>query len=174
MNILESLKHSVVSNPQNVTAKEVWYPLTLLRCCPCKIGEGNGTPLQYSYLENPRDGGAWWAAVYGVAQSRTRLMWLSSSNNMYDYIPNSYSAVTCARNSSKLFAWISFKHCSAVLWENYFSLSILLMRKLRLREAERQLSDWVKVKFKPRLSWISRSWSLYSSKLFFHYCVKKS
>ena len=36
-------------------------------------GEGNGTPLQYSCLENPRHGGAWWAAVYGVAQSRTRL-----------------------------------------------------------------------------------------------------
>ena len=32
-------------------------------------GEGNGTPLQYSCLENPRDGGAWWAAVYGVAES---------------------------------------------------------------------------------------------------------
>ena len=36
-------------------------------------GEGNGNPLQYSCLENPRDGGAWWDAVYGVAQSRTRL-----------------------------------------------------------------------------------------------------
>ena len=36
-------------------------------------GEGNGTPLQYSCLENPRDGGAWWAAVYGVTQSWTRL-----------------------------------------------------------------------------------------------------
>ena len=42
------------------------------------IGEGNGNPLQCSCLENPRDGGAWWAAVYGVAQSRTRLKWLSS------------------------------------------------------------------------------------------------
>ena len=42
------------------------------------IGEGNGNPLQCSYLENPRDGGACWAAVYGVAQSRTRLKWLSS------------------------------------------------------------------------------------------------
>ena len=42
-------------------------------------GEGNGNPLQCSCLENPRDGGAWWAAVYGVAQSRTRLKWLSSS-----------------------------------------------------------------------------------------------
>ena len=45
------------------------------------IGEGNGNPLQYSCLENPRDGGAWWAAVYGVAQSRTRLKWLSSSSS---------------------------------------------------------------------------------------------
>ena len=43
------------------------------------IGEGNGNPLQCSCLENPRDRGAWWAAVYGVAQSRTRLKWLSSS-----------------------------------------------------------------------------------------------
>ena len=42
-------------------------------------GEGNGNPLQCSCLENPRDGGAWWAAVYGVTQSRTRLKWLSSS-----------------------------------------------------------------------------------------------
>ena len=45
------------------------------------IGEGNGNPLQSSCLENPRDGGAWWAAVYGVAQSRTRLKWLSSSSS---------------------------------------------------------------------------------------------
>ena len=37
------------------------------------IGEGNGTPLQYSFLENPRDGGAWWAEVHGVAKSRTQL-----------------------------------------------------------------------------------------------------
>ena len=43
-------------------------------------GEGHGNPLQYCCLENPRDGGAWWAAIYGVAQSRTRLMWLSSSS----------------------------------------------------------------------------------------------
>ena len=44
-------------------------------------GEGNGNPLQCSCLENPRDGGAWWAAVYGVAQSRTRLKQLSSSSS---------------------------------------------------------------------------------------------
>ena len=45
------------------------------------IGEGNGNPLQCSCLENPRDGGAWWAAIYGVAQSRTRMKRLSSSSN---------------------------------------------------------------------------------------------
>ena len=45
------------------------------------IGEGNGKPLQCSCLETPRDGGAWWAAVYGVAQSRTRLKQLSSSSS---------------------------------------------------------------------------------------------
>ena len=42
------------------------------------IGEGNGNPLQCSCLENPRDGEAWWAAVYGVTKSRTWLKWLSS------------------------------------------------------------------------------------------------
>ena len=44
------------------------------------IGEGNGGPLQCSCLENPRDGGAWWAAVYGVAKSHTQLKRLSSSS----------------------------------------------------------------------------------------------
>ena len=53
---------------------------------PC-IGGGNGNSLQCSCLENPRDGGAWWAAVYGVAQSRTRLKRLSS---------NSSSSNTCS------------------------------------------------------------------------------
>ena len=47
---------------------------------PC-IGEGNGNPLQGSCLENPKDGGAWWAAIYGVAQCRTRLKRLSSSSS---------------------------------------------------------------------------------------------
>ena len=45
------------------------------------IGEGNGNPLQCSCLENPRDGGAWWASVYGVAQSWTQLKRLSSSSS---------------------------------------------------------------------------------------------
>ena len=45
------------------------------------FGEGNGNPLQCSCLENPRDGGAWWASIYGVSQSRIRLKRLSSSSS---------------------------------------------------------------------------------------------
>ena len=56
--------------------------LSLFLSC---IGEGNGNLLQCSSLENPRDGGAWWAAVYGVAKSRTRLKRLSSSSSSLLY-----------------------------------------------------------------------------------------
>ena len=52
------------------------------------IGEGNGNPIQCSCLENPRDGGAWWAAIYGVAQSLTRLKRLSSSSSSQLQIPS--------------------------------------------------------------------------------------
>ena len=48
-------------------------------------GEGNGNPLQCSCLENPRDGGAWWAAISEVAQGRTRLKRLSSSSSCYQH-----------------------------------------------------------------------------------------
>ena len=51
------------------------------------IGEGNGNPLQCSCLENPRDQGTWWAAFYGVAQSRTRLKQLSSSSSSSYSVP---------------------------------------------------------------------------------------
>ena len=54
-----------------------WATSLSLSC----IGEGNGNPLQCSCLENPRDRGSWWATAYGVAQSRTRLKWLSSSRS---------------------------------------------------------------------------------------------
>ena len=50
------------------------------------IGEGNGNPLQCSCLENPRDEGAWWAAIYGVAQSRTRQKRLSSSSRSMNHL----------------------------------------------------------------------------------------
>ena len=61
---------------RNVFMKET--PSTYLTLI---IGEGNGNPLQCSCLEDPRDGGAWWAGIYGVAQSRTQLKRLSSHSS---------------------------------------------------------------------------------------------
>ena len=55
-----------MGSPESHTTERLHFHFSLSR-----IGEGNGNPLQCSCLENPRDGEAWWAAVYGVAQSRT-------------------------------------------------------------------------------------------------------
>ena len=54
---------------------------------------GNGNPLQCSCLENPRDRGAWWAAIYGVAQSWTRLKWLSSSSSSSSMLPCTFPSL---------------------------------------------------------------------------------
>ena len=79
-----------------------------------KDGEGNGNPLQYSCLENPRDGGAWWAAVYGVAQSRTRLKQLSSSSSM---IKDKWPCMElCCRSEYMRFRWYrAWLACQALL-----------------------------------------------------------
>ena len=65
-------------SPWGCKESEMTEQLTLSLSC---IGEGHGNPLQCSCLENPRDGEAWWAAVYGVAQSWSRLKQLSSSSS---------------------------------------------------------------------------------------------
>ena len=71
------------------------------------IGEGNGNPFQCSRLENPRDGGAWWAAVYGVAQSRTRLKWLSSSSTSF-HIPIVHSYIFCEEMSIQILCALKY------------------------------------------------------------------
>ena len=76
---------------QSVGSLRVEYDwVTSLSC----IGEGNGNPLQCSCLENPRDGGAWLAAVYGVTQSQTRLNRLRSSSSSSPY--NSDCVMICS------------------------------------------------------------------------------
>ena len=71
----EPRKLQSMGSLQSDTTERLHFHFSLSR-----IGEGNGNPLQCSCLENPRDGGAWWASVYGVAQSRTRLKQLSSNS----------------------------------------------------------------------------------------------
>ena len=71
-------------------------------------GEGNGNPLQDSCLENPRDGGAWWAAINGVAQSRSRLKRLSSSSSN-----RKGSTITSAAENSKR---IRTNSCPLLSW----------------------------------------------------------
>ena len=94
------------------------------------IGEGNGNPLQCSCLKNPRDAGAWWAAVYGVAQSRTWLKWLSSSSSSNHWTAMEFpSQVFKGRSGGdpiiRLFQWVAMlgshwerppANCSGRLW----------------------------------------------------------
>ena len=88
-----------------------WATSLSLSC----IGEGNGNPLQCSCLENPRDGGAWWAAVYGVTQSWTRLKWLSSSSS------SSTSVISFLCRAQSTFSPL-------ILGSNSYSLGILKTR----------------------------------------------
>ena len=70
------------------------------------IGEGNGNPLQCSCQENPRDGGAWWATVYGVAQSWTQLKWLSSSSSSSNFFWNAPKInMDWQMDREKLYKW---------------------------------------------------------------------
>ena len=74
------------------------------------VGGGNGNPLQCSCLENPRDGGAWWAAVYGVAQSWTRMKRLSSSSRCGQAVNPTERAVgpmLCRRQHLISRSWLS-------------------------------------------------------------------
>ena len=81
------------------------------------IAEGNGDPLQCSCLENPRDRGAWWAAIYGVTQSRTQLKWLSSS-----------SCINCNNSHDIYHGPMYFKHSSLdSRTESFLSLSVFLL-----------------------------------------------
>ena len=78
-------------------------------------GEGNGNPLQCSCLENPRDGGAWWAAVSGVAQSQTRLKRLSSSSSSKSGDPCGGSQPTCSECKKREERWTQGKQVSCVM-----------------------------------------------------------
>ena len=99
--------------------ERLYFPFSL----SC-IREGNGNPLQCSCLGNPRDGGAWWAAVYRVAQGWTRLQWLSSSCWFNYHLSSNMSFLSdCFKNVFFLLFCLEF--CSITLivlgWIFYFS-----------------------------------------------------
>ena len=84
------------------------------------IGEGNGNPLQWSCLENPRDGRAWWAAVYRVTQNQTQLKWLSSSSSSssIQWFPSNFKMI-----ASGYWSYILPYSCLAKEREKPLSLS---------------------------------------------------
>ena len=83
------------------------------------IGEGNGNPLQCSCLENPRDGGAWWAAISGAAQSRTRLKRLSSSSSSSRH----YKCFRLSSDDVFVYVCVSVSLCVSIF---FFTLFIYL------------------------------------------------
>ena len=98
-----------MGSPESDTTERLHFHFSL----SC-IGEGNGNLLQFSCLENPRDGGAWLAAAYGVAQSRTRLEWLSSSSSSRVHI----------RSSSGPWSSIDYRLCFQYMIKNVYWLEL--------------------------------------------------
>ena len=99
------------------------------------IGEGNGNPLQCSCLENPRDRTAWWAAIYGAAQSQTRLKWLSSSSSKGPRNPQHLKY-------SLLWKWGLYRSHQAegrsLVW-GFNPMSLMFLWEARLGERTRQV-----------------------------------
>ena len=93
-------------------------------------GEGNGNPFQCSWLENPRDGGAWWAAIYGVAQSWTQLKRLSSSSSsvspMLTFLFSNLTLILRISNDKIAWnkRWKSLLYYCQVWYVSHFSLNI--------------------------------------------------
>ena len=101
---LSALESMQTPRPQSSESHPIHLPKNLLLKVPqMRYGEGNGSPLQYSCLENPRDGGAWWAAVYGVTQSRTRLKRLSSSSSQMRWAKERASSTVSSAKESNIF-----------------------------------------------------------------------
>ena len=93
------------------------------------IGEGNGNPLQCSSLENPRHGGAWWAAVYGAAQGRTRLKRLSSNITIYNFVFVCLclcnTCIVIAKTTIEDYIFVSSNLQFDSIWDNFYNFIIV-------------------------------------------------
>ena len=125
--VAESKKELNMGSLELDTTEQLHFRISL----SC-TGEGNGNPLQCSCLENPRDGGAWWATIYGVTQRRSRLKQLSSSSSsksilfinqieqLCSIVLNNTTTTTivllCGSNTSKLVLYNSRQVCFLLGW----------------------------------------------------------
>ena len=119
--------------------------VTSLSC----TGERNGNPLQCSCLENPRDGGAWWAAVCGVTQSRTWLKWLSSSSSCPWKTRGKYRTM--------------LKFTTSILSRPFFAIpwTVAYQDLLFMEFFQAKILEWVSISFS-RGSSRPRDWTLIS------------
>ena len=111
--------------PQSTGSLRVGHDWSDLACMHACFGGGNGNPLQYSCLENTRDRGAWWAAIYGVTQSWTRLKHFSSSssrNQLNNILFTSVLKISSNEITHTQTQWLFYK------------ISILLFRILYVRD----------------------------------------
>ena len=101
------------------------------------IGEGNGNPLQCSCLENPRDGGAWWATVYGVTQSWTWLKWLSSSSSS---LPGSSAH---GISQARILEWVAISFSRGSSWPRDQTHVSCIGRQILYHWATRARQHWL-------------------------------
>ena len=101
---LSALESMQTPRPQSSEPHPIHLPKkSAFKIAPMWYGEGNGNPLQYSCLENPRDGGAWRAAIYGVTQSRTRLKQLSSRSSQMRWAKERAPSTVSSEKESNIF-----------------------------------------------------------------------
>ena len=134
-----------------------------------RIGEGNGNPLQCSCLENPRDGGAWWAAVYEVAQSWTRLKWLSSCSShtstgishRHTHVPSLLNLLPTSHPIPPYWFFLSGETwLTHALITQFFSFNFILSKEIIPMASE--LSQIIEYYIQCRYSWWPRcvEWSV--------------
>ena len=146
----------------------------LLSC----IGEGNGNPLQCSCLENPRDGGAWCAAVYGVTQSWTQLKWLSwlnfdslqfSSVQLFSHVQLFATpwTVPCQASLSITNSWsfLTLMSSKSVMPSNHFILWLIYLCKIS-KPLSPKVQPYIRMMVVRGWSWWQEQW-YFTKSLFF-------
>ena len=135
-------------------------------------GERNGNPLQYSCLENPRDEGAWWAAVYGVAQSRTQLKQLSSSSSSMKRVENHGPFISYSCCNTLSWAWWLKPTQIYYVWNGFGRTKTKMLAKLALLEALKKTSfSCLFHLLEATCSWLLPPITSPSSPCFHHHCT---